>query len=145
MDQGGRGAAAAQGHSSGNQGASLGTQQQVSGLRPPHDDEKQSGAQPNVHQSQRSSNPLVHAAYRLRGSRSNALVISGRSEDDTVTHRGGPCPEKVSVNTQQADAATAEEERRRENTMLLERRSWRFRDSTGDHHQSKCCGSYWRR
>ncbi|KAF8280571.1 hypothetical protein TcYC6_0003860 [Trypanosoma cruzi] len=40
---GGRGAAAAQGHSSGNQGASLGTQQQVSGLRPPSLDEKQSG------------------------------------------------------------------------------------------------------
>ncbi|KAF8297894.1 hypothetical protein TcYC6_0077010 [Trypanosoma cruzi] len=35
------------------------------------------GAQPNAHQSQRKLQPLwYHAAYRLRGSRSNALVIS---------------------------------------------------------------------
>ncbi|KAF8280572.1 hypothetical protein TcYC6_0003800 [Trypanosoma cruzi] len=75
---GGRGAAAAQGHSSGNQGASLGTQQQVSGLRPPSLDEKQSGGHNRMSTKARgSSNPSgTTAAYRLRGSRSNALVIS---------------------------------------------------------------------
>ncbi|KAF8280568.1 hypothetical protein TcYC6_0003880 [Trypanosoma cruzi] len=136
---GGRGAAAAQGHSSGNQGASLGTQQQVSGLRPPSLDEKQSGGTTECPPKPEEAPTLwYHAAYRLRGSRSNALVISGRSEDDTVTHRGGPCPEKVSVNTQQADAATAEEERRRENTDATRKTFMEVSGQHRRHHQSKC-------
>ncbi|RNC45602.1 mucin TcMUCII [Trypanosoma cruzi] len=54
----------------------------------------------------------------------------GRSEDDTVAHRGGPCPEKVTVNTQLADAATAEEERRRENTDATRKT---FMEVSGQH------------
>ncbi|KAF8280563.1 hypothetical protein TcYC6_0003830 [Trypanosoma cruzi] len=144
---GGRGAAAAQGHSSGNQGASLGTQQQVSGLRPPSLDEKQSGGTTECPpKPEEAPTPLVPRGIqtpRVQVKCPSHLPVEVKMILSPI--EVGRAPRRFPSTLKRLMLQRRKRNADVRTPMLLERRSWRFRDSTGDHHQSKCCGSYWRR
>ncbi|EAN90195.1 mucin-associated surface protein (MASP), putative, partial [Trypanosoma cruzi] len=115
---GSQGKIAAQGQPSAKQETSLATQPQVSGMRPPPQDEKQSGGEiensPEPGEAPATSDTTLVTSSGTEGQIPQSS--SPRSGSDNVTHQSEQHPEAPLGNTQQDDAAVADEERRRGET-----------------------------